>query len=397
MLVVLVTSVLLAAGAPQASDRSRAEALARSGHSVEALEIFKQIGERDPADTEVQLWIARLDLRLGHTDEAEARYRAVLKRNPKDVDARIGLASTLLRNGDWRQALDLLKETEAYAGPNSDLYSVLGRAYRRSGDDGRGLDYFTRARQLAPADPDNESGYEQAVRAYGHWVGVEGFTEAGAGDNRTSGTLAAAVRVAPRVHLRANARVQSQSGSSDAIGGGGVEWRASRTTTLGFQALGGSGNTSLATSDLAAAVLNYLGAFEVGASVRALSFTGTEVVAVSPLASWDLDRTRLDARYTYSRSRFDATGQSAGDHSVLLRETWRGWRRVWLQVSYAYGIESFEQLTADRVGSLGSTTLAGSLRILAPMFDVTTTWEHQWRSNDTAIDRVTVSFVQFFK
>ena len=81
----------------------------------------------------------------------------------------------------------------------------------------------------------------------------------------------------------------------------------------------------------------------------------------------------------------------------MLRETWRGWHRVWLQFSYAYGIESFEQLTADRVGSLGSTTLAGALKVVAPAFDVVTTGEHQWRSNDTSIDRVTMSLVRFFR
>jgi tetratricopeptide (TPR) repeat protein len=397
MLVALVTALLLAAGSPQASERSRAETLARSGRSAEALEIFKQIAERDPADTDAQIWIARLDLRLGRADAAEARFREVLKKTPKAVDARLGLASTLLRKGDWRQALDLLKETETYAGQNADLFSALGRAYRRSGDDEKGFEYFDRARALSPADPDIQSGYEQALRAYGHLIGLEGFTEAGPGDDRTSGAIDANLRATPRIRVLAYGRVQTLAGSTDALGGAGVTWRASRATTVGFQAFGGSGNTSLATTDIAGAVLHYLGAYEVGASLRFLSFVGTDVIAVSPAASWDLDRTRLDVRYSYSRSDFDATGQSSGDHSVMLRETWRGWRRVWLQATYAYGIESFEQLTADRVGLLGSTTLAGAVKILAPKFDVVTTWEHQWRSNDTAVDRLTVSVVRFFR
>jgi hypothetical protein len=397
MLLALVAAVFFAAGGPQASDRSRAEALARSGQSAEALALFKKIAEQNPADVEAQLWIARLDMRMGHTDEAEGRYRSVLKTHPRDVDARIGLGAALLRKGDWREALVLLQDTEPYARENADLFVVLGRAYRRAGDDRRGMEYYTRARRLSPADPDIQLEYERAVRGYGHWVGVEGFTEFGDAATRTSGTLLGSVRAAPKVHIRASARVQDQSGTTDGIGGGGVEWRVSRTTSVGFQALGGSGNTSLANSDLAGVVVNYVGAYEFGASVRRLSFAGTDVVAVSPLFSWDLDRTRLDARYTYSRSDFEATGQSAGDHSVMFRETWRGWRRVWLQGTYAYGIESFEQLTADRVDSLGSTTLAGAVRILAPMFDITTTVEHQWRSNDAAIDRVTVSFVRFFR
>jgi hypothetical protein len=397
MLLALIAAVLLAAGGPQTAERSRAEALARSGQTEEAIQIFKRIVEKDPADTDAQLWIARLDMRLGHTDEAAARYREVLKTRPRDVDARIGLGGALLRQGQWREALELLQATEPDAGQNGDLFVVLARAYRRAGDDQRGYEYYSRAHELSPADPEIQLEYERAMRGYGHWIGFEGFTEAGAGTDRASGTVSGAVRVTPRFRLQGSGRVQSQAGASDAIGGAGAEWRVSRNTTLAFQALGGSGNTSLANLDVAGGILNYVGAVEVGASVRGLSFAGTDVVALSPLFAWDRDRWRLDARYTYSRSQFDATGQTSGDHSVMLRETWRGWRRVWLQGTYAYGIESFEQLTADRVGSLGSTTLAGAVRLLAPAFDITTTFERQFRSNDTGVNRLTIAFVQYFK
>jgi hypothetical protein len=36
-------------------------------------------------------------------------------------------------------------------------------------------------------------------------------------------------------------------------------------------------------------------------------------------------------------------------------------------------------------------------KVVAPKFDVVTTWEHQWRSNDTAVDRVTIALVRFFR
>ena len=91
-------------------------------------------------------------------------------------------------------------------------------------------------------------------------------------------------------------------------------------------------------------------------------------------------------------------GQSSIDHSVLLRETWRGWRRVDVNVAYAYGIESFEDLTADRLGSLDATTIAAGLRVRVPSLTfITTTWEHQWRSNETRVDRLTLSVVRAFR
>jgi hypothetical protein len=96
--------------------------------------------------------------------------------------------------------------------------------------------------------------------------------------------------------------------------------------------------------------------------------------------AWHPDgRLRLDARYTYTRTSFDDTPDtSTGDHSIMLRPTWQTWRRVAIQASYAYGIESFEELTADRLSSLGTTTLATGLRFDVPWLTrITTTWEHQ--------------------
>ena len=207
------------------------------------------------------------------------------------------------------------------------------------------------------------------------------------------------MRVLPRLRVEGSARVQRRAGSYDALGGGGAVWRVNRSTNLDARVVGGSGNTSLPTADLTAAVVNYAGVFEAGASIRRLSFPDVGVIAASPLLAWDAGgRWRLDARYTYSRSSFDATGESSGDHSVLLRDTWRGWRRVDVNVAYAYGIESFENLTADRLEALGATTIAAGLRIRVPSLTfVATTWEHQWRSNDTtarpahAVDRAVIS------
>jgi len=123
------------------------------------------------------------------------------------------------------------------------------------------------------------------------------------------------------------------------------------------------------------------------------------VAAVSPLFSWDPGgQWRLDARFTRSRSTFPGVADATGDNSMLLRETWRGWRRVWLNVAYANGIESFEDLTAERVASLASTTVAGGVKVTMPsLTSVITTWEHQWRSNDSRLDRLTVLLVQGFR
>jgi hypothetical protein len=411
MLVRIVTVIVLAAASQSVSDeRARAEQLARAGKNTEAIELFRQVVQKDPADTEARLWIARLDLRVGRTSDAEAGFRSVLREHPADIDAKIGLANALLRKGAAPEALTILLEVAPAAGQNSDLFGALARAYRRTGDDRRALEYFMRARALSPDDPDVAAGYEAVVFAYGHSITFEGFRQWDPDDVHTSsGLFGTSIRVAPRLHLDASAHVAERSGTSDTVAGGGLLWRMTRASNLAFHALGGPDNTLLPTSDLSGDVINYVDACEWGGGVRRLSFPGVDVVAFSPMFAWDTGRIRFDSRYTYSRvhlgtdstlqqSDAAAADDSSSDHSVLLRGKWRRWRRVSLQGGYAYGIESFEDFTIDRVTSLGATTVSVGGRIDLPSLTmITTTYEHQWRSNSTTMGRLTIALAQFFR
>ena len=66
--------------------------------------------------------------------------------------------------------------------------------------------------------------------------------------------------------------------------------------------------------------------------------------------------------------------------------------------TYAYGIESFEDLTADRLGALGATTFTAGVRIsLRSLTVVNGAWEHQWRTNNTSVDRLLLGMVQSFR
>ena len=399
-MIVLATALVVAILSQTAdAERARAVDLARRGRTVEALDLFETIVARDPADAEARQWVARLDLRLGRLDRAEAGFRAVHAAHPDDIDARIGLGAVLTRKGDVAAALEILEAAERDAGANVDLYGALALALRRAGDDGRAMDYYTRALGLTPDDADIREGYETLARTYGHGIAAEGFSQHVAPDSNVgSGSLAASVRAGPRLHLQGTFRAQRGPGYTDAIGGGGVLWRMARATNLSLRASGGSGNVALANRDAGAEVLHYVRTYEIGASVRALSFEGADVASVSPLFSVDPGgRWRADTRYTYSHARFTQTGDSKGDNSGLVRFTWRHTPRVWTSGTYAYGIESFEDLTADRIASLGAHTAAAGLRLnLRSLTVVNATWEHQWRSNDSRLDRVTISIAQFF-
>jgi hypothetical protein len=387
--------MLVAALQASPADRARAEELARSGRSIEAIALFERIVEANPADLDAKLWVGRLALRLGRTSDAEAAFRWVLQVYPKDVDARIGLATVLTRKGSWQAALAILTATESDAGENGELFAALGRAYRRGGEDRRALEYYRRAMALAPDDSHLVVEFESVARTYGHWIALDGFFQTGVpGADVGSGTVSAAVRVAPAFHLGVTARAQQSPDYSDSVAGGFLVWRVARTTTATLQMIGG-GKTALPRFDTFADVVRTIGLFEIGGGVRRLTFDGSDLTAVSSVFAWDREPWRLDARYTFSRSAFDATGETSGDNSVMFRGTWQGWRRIALQSTYAHGIESFENLTADQLGSLGTTTLAGGVRIdVSSLTRITTTWEHQWRSNQTTIDRFLLSVMQ---
>lgn len=388
-------TLVLITGLQTTADQARAEDLARAGRNAEAVELLAHIVEANPSDVEARRWLARLQLRVGQTVEAEAGFRSLLREHPADVDASIGLAMVLTRTGAWQEALAILHDAELAAGQNADLFAALARAYRRGGDDRRALEYFQQAKALASRDPDVVLGFEAVARTYGHWMAFEGFGQTGAGTNVGSGTITFDVRVAPRLHLDGSIRTQQSRDYSDTTAGGGVFWRATRSTTAALHVIGGADNTALPTLDIAGDVVHYAGGFETGVGVRRLTFAGSDLTAVSPMLAWNADRWRADARYTYSRSAFDATGASTGDHSVLVRGTRQQWSRVALQGLYAYGIESFEQLTADRLGALGTTTLAPGIRIDArSLTRIVMVWEHQWRSNHTTIDRFSMSIIQ---
>ena len=399
MFIPLATALVLSmTGQSPSTDRDLAERLARSGQTVEALAIFERIAAGNPTDLEVRQWIALLQLRMGRTDEAVAGFRAVVLEHPSNVDARIGLGAALTRRGDWKEALTILLDTERDAGNNADLFAALARAYRRAGDDRRALEYYQRAMALAPDDLDLTLAYEATVRAYGNAIEVEGLAEGGVSDAR-SASFTGSLRVSPRLLLEGIVRVQDRDGSSDAIAGGGGIFRVNRSTNFAFRVGGGSDNVSLANGDATIEVRHYFGPCELGFNYRYLSFTDVKVNSYSPILAWDADtRWRLAARYSYSWSSFQTTSRTSGDHSALVRASFRETGRLDTTVTYAYGIESFEDLTADRIANLGGHTLAASVRLrMATLTTLAATWEHQWRSDDKTLERVTLLFVQRFR
>jgi YaiO family outer membrane protein len=393
-------TVVWLAGEPQAIERRQAERLARAGRHAEALATFQRIAAGDPADVESRVWIGRLHLWMGRAAEAESTFRAVLVEHPNDVEARIGLGTALLRINRTDEAIAVLEAARADAGENADLFAALARAQRQAGHPRAARDLFVQAHRLAPDDPDILEGLEAVRRTYDHFVLFEGYAETIPDESGSAidGTLTLSLRASERLHLDGTARVQHRSGGTDTLFGGGAQWLVGSATLLSATVLGGPDNQSLPLFSISADVTQFSGSWELGGGLRHLHFETTDVAALSANGAWHTGRRgRLEARYTYTRSSFEPSGRAAGDHSVLFRALRQQWRRVWIYASYAYGAESLDVLTADGFGSFNGNTVSAGIRIATPSFlTLSSTWEHQWRSNGQIVDRLTCALVQQF-
>ena len=119
---------------------------------------------------------------------------------------------------------------------------------------------------------------------------------------------------------------------------------------------------------------------------------------IAPSISVDVnDDVTLAARYYRSESHFLASGQRAGNDSGALMGRWQAARRLSLSAAYARGNESFDILSVDWLGRFRADTVAGGVRIdLRSLTSVGLGVEHQWRTGDRQLTRLTVDIVQHF-
>jgi YaiO family outer membrane protein len=159
------------------------------------------------------------------------------------------------------------------------------------------------------------------------------------------------------------------------------------------------GSPRVARADLSGEVELAVDRTQPAVGVRYLDFAGARVWIVAPSLAVDVtDNVALAARYYYSHSRFLPSAQTAGNHSAAVMGRWQAARRVSLSAAYARGNESFDILSIDRLGRFRADTLAGGVRLdLRSLLTLGVGVEHQWRSGDRRLTRLTVDVVQHFR
>lgn len=350
-------------------------------------------------DVEGRLSRARQLRRAGRSDLAEQEYRRALAQAPDHLDALTGLANLLTARGAHEEAAALLDTAEGLAPDSADVLAARAQNLRRAGQSSGAEIYYDRAHTLRPEDRDVQQALEQLRRVNRHRVEAIFYTErttAGGGDAH-----AADVNVDLRAsdRLRVNARVQAQTrfAQQEARVGGGVEWRARADLTVRGSTLIGPGADLIARSDTTAEIEHVRGRFESAVGIRSMTFAGADVWIIAPAGTmWLNDRAAVALRYYRSATTFD-TRPAVVNHSGAMRLRLNVHPRVWLDTGYSRGFESFEQLSADRLGLFRADTFSGGLLYHLPALQsLSTTVEYQRRSDGRTMVRVTAAVVHRF-
>jgi YaiO family outer membrane protein len=376
-----------------------AERMARAGDTLRALEAFQALAAANPDDFDSLVWLGRLLTRVGRRAEAIDLLRDVVARSPRQVDARVALGAALLTSGRVEDAYAVMQDAEALAPNSADVLALKGRILRHLGRPSEAYVALDAAYTLSPLDEDVSIVRERTRRMIAHRAHVsvaqeasEEIPEATIVDADVDLHLDDTVRVFGRVQW------QARAGFDDARGGGGVEWRLSRRVVGRGALLISPGSPRLARADVGGEVELAAGRTQTTIGLRYLDFAGARVWIVAPAISIDVnDDVALAVRYYRSESEFLPFGRRAGNNSGAIIGRWQAARRLSLSAAYASGNESFDIVSVDRLGRFRADTVAGGVRIdLRSLTSFAVGVEHQWRTGDRQLTRVTLDLVQHF-
>jgi YaiO family outer membrane protein len=398
--IALVVNALLVVAQPPSGSFHEAERLARQGHHDEALRRFEEIAVAQPTEIDARVWIARLQYWLGRTDQAERTFRDVLDESPDHVEALIGLGTVLAARGRLSEALIVLDRARGLASENADVLAALGHVSRLGGRMALAETYYAWAVALSPKDPDIRLGLEQTRRLHRHRVEAtvqhESYNEPRM--RAPIVDVSVDVRAADRARILGRLQTQDKFSRTEMRGGGGAEWRARPDATLRGWVVFGPGAEVLPRADASGELEYFHNRTELGAGMRYAKFATASVWVVTPSVSyWINERTVGTVRYYKSMTRYGVGGTLVGNHSGLLRLQFRVTSRAWIDVAHARGNESFETLSADRLGRFQAQTWSAGVRTDLPgLTSFGTSVEYQRRNRLRTMVRVAATVSRRF-
>lgn len=353
-----VAMAMLAAG----TDETAAQEAVAAKRFSEAREIYRSLLEREPANDDHRMWIARLSSWMGDPAEAEAQYDIVLSHDALNADAMIGKAFVLIGRRRLDEASALLERAESLAPDNSDIQVARGS--------------LERARN-APVETRKTRSVELQL---GYQFDHFSFTSPGNMGSVTAAYVGELGRMA--VHYEAWDRF----GERTSRGGVSAMRRVGRRWYLRGGTMQAAQNSILARNEFSGGVSRALPrGLSAGVDYRLLRFAEARVNAISPSLEYYfrqpiwlqvvLNRTWTSFRQT--------PGLDAADFSFVAQYHQQVTSFARIRAGYARGNESYAGVSIDRLGRFEANTwIAGGDFKLSPSFSVGPFCAFQYRSND---------------
>lgn len=365
-LLMIIGTLTLSAQVPpdeREQAKQKAQAFIEAQRFEEAKKIFQSLADRNHGDLEARNWVARLESWQNHFERAEELYRGIISDAPGNVEARIGLTDVLIWRRNYEDGLAVLAELQAERPSDPGVLLRLGRLHRLQNHRREALDYY---HQVLALDPTNEEARkavetltEQKSLQFETGYLLEEFDFTG---NTQGHFMQLLYRDYYRWAVLGRLQYQNKFDQNNIRPTFGVTYRAGRRTWLRGEISGAPPNdTVIANWDFTAEVIQGLpGGVGLGGSYRFLDFETADVQLLTVIGNWDAkSNLHLYLRYIPARTEFRQSGQSEWSHSGWARLVWDANNTFSPFLVYAVGTESFESLSADRLGRFSAQTYGG--------------------------------------
>jgi tetratricopeptide (TPR) repeat protein len=159
--------------------RARAALLSGSRESLEEAKrtlAAHRATERGKQDDDAAALLLRVDLRLGANAESlRSAAKALVARTPDSPLAQLALGENYVLSDRGDSALGPLEKARSLGSDDADLFALLGRAYRQTGQPDKALKAFQHALELAPSHVEAREGLGSFLLDRGDYAQAEGL------------------------------------------------------------------------------------------------------------------------------------------------------------------------------------------------------------------------------
>lgn len=291
--------MLTVAPGDRSVQQERARVLSWATHYRAAADAYRHIVEADTADLQARLDLAQALAWSRQLDSASVVYGSVLRRDAANLEAQRGAARTASWRGRLREAEAGWRKVLRDHPDDVEALSGLGQTLRWQGRHAQALEVLSRARKLAPKDPDVRNQWEWARAA-----GAPRITPSVAYERDSDGNRVTSTRLATAFSASADVTVRA-----DGYG------RQLRQTLLP-----GSPNRLAGGALVAADVLTSGGwILSAGAGASGSDAPGASAIATGMLGAQSALSAPVSGGLTLARSALDATTHLV-ENAVVVNE-----------------------------------------------------------------------------